>query len=382
MKKNYFLLAASTMMFAACAQTDMVNEVVTEEAPQAIEFETFTQKATRTTENSTGTYDKGLNLHHGDFAVWAYKSTSDVLVFDNAEVETTNYTYTEYGTRYWDKTADWYEFYAAAPYSTNPAWEFVGNTTDKDKACFKLTDLTLAATNFVGTTPTTEITEFKGQSGDVDLMIADKCKVVNTYYAGSYKVQLNFIHILSRLNIIVKKSDTAPDNIKLKSVTVKGINLKGSFNEGLVDANGAGKTGRWTPANTPVTTTDYKFTSASGYALTENNDYVLQSFVIPQTVGYEEVKTDGTGLATGSHKPYVEIIYTVNEEIFKAYYNLAAVFGATSTTDDLNTAKKENEIAFNEGYQNTLTITINPENIQFSGNVATWANTPGTATIE
>ena len=38
MKKNYFLLAATTMMFAACAQSDLVNEIAVEETPQAIGF--------------------------------------------------------------------------------------------------------------------------------------------------------------------------------------------------------------------------------------------------------------------------------------------------------------------------------------------------------
>ena len=53
MKKNYFLLAATTMMLAACAQTDVVNEIAVEETPQAIGFETFANKQTRADDAST-----------------------------------------------------------------------------------------------------------------------------------------------------------------------------------------------------------------------------------------------------------------------------------------------------------------------------------------
>ena len=126
MKKNYFLLAASTMMFAACAQTDLVNEVVTEDAPQTIGFETFAQKATRAAgeqaENSTAKYANGLLNHHESFNVWASKkvTTGYVTVYNPGVVEgsldnSSNEVWTPTSLKYWDKTATSYEFYAAAP---------------------------------------------------------------------------------------------------------------------------------------------------------------------------------------------------------------------------------------------------------------------------
>ena len=45
------MMAAAATMFAACTQSDFVNEV-SEEAPQAIGFETFVNKSTRA-ENSS-----------------------------------------------------------------------------------------------------------------------------------------------------------------------------------------------------------------------------------------------------------------------------------------------------------------------------------------
>ncbi len=364
MKKNYFMLAATTMLFAACAQNDVVNELAQESAQQAIGFETFTNKATRGTENSGAAYDNGeMKEHHDDFAVWAYKNTSDVLVFNNTKVNSANYEYSP--LRYWDKTATGYQFYAAAPQTTTPAWEFVGNTANKDKAYFMLTDATLAATNFVTTPSTALLKTFKGLSGDVDWMIAAKCGIGTAQFEQT--VQLNFIHILSRLNVIVKKSATAPV-ITLNSVTVKGLNLQGTFNENLVAANGSGKTSRWTGANPAVTTTDYKFTS--DFTLTQDNNYVIQSLVIPQEVDYQSVKTDGSNLGA-SPEAYLEIIYNINRETFKAYYNLAAVFGASAGS-----------IPFNEGYQNTLTITIDPAAISFNSSVASWDILSGSEDID
>ena len=127
MKKNYFLLAASTMMFAACAQTDMVNEVVTEEAPQAIGFETFANKQTRAAENNaTSSYSWSLSDHHTSFMVWGYKNVTNAKVFDgvtvsyidtNSDSQADDWDYVSNSgfPVYWDKTATRYDFYAAAP---------------------------------------------------------------------------------------------------------------------------------------------------------------------------------------------------------------------------------------------------------------------------
>ena len=43
MKKNYFMLALASMMMAACANNDLVDEGVVKETPQAIGFETFVE---------------------------------------------------------------------------------------------------------------------------------------------------------------------------------------------------------------------------------------------------------------------------------------------------------------------------------------------------
>ena len=125
MKKNYFMLAAAAAMFAACAETDLVNEAIVAEsnASQTIGFETFSNKATR---HSTATT---LETYHADFGVWAYKTVASnpISVMSNyqvvAEGTPTKWVYDEKGTnqtlKYWDKTASKYGFYAYAPYDAD-----------------------------------------------------------------------------------------------------------------------------------------------------------------------------------------------------------------------------------------------------------------------
>lgn len=365
------MLAAAALMFAACAQFDTVNEVP-ESEPQAIGFDTYAQMTTRATENNEGTYNDSLKLHHDNFAVWAFKNTSTVPVFGadptidpttGTTVNANDYSYDD--LKYWDKTADNYYFYAAAPVTaTEPKWTLNGVTdiaTQKD-GYFTISNVTLQASNFRTAPDENATTTFKSADKDKDLMIA----APNT--TKFEEVQLKFIHILSRLNIIVKKATglTPDPTITLNSVKVYGINLKGSFNESTA-ASTAGSIARWTPAATPVTTNQYAY--ISDLALTTDDQYIIESLVIPQNVDFEAIETDGTTVET---KPYLEVIYTINGEQYKAYYNLAATFGKTAGQS----------LPFNEGWQNTLTITISPASITFAGNVSTWSETPGAQPID
>ena len=199
MKKNYFMLAAAAMMFAACSQSDLVNEIE-EAAPQAIEFSTFTNKTTRAVENNSGAnYSDALEGHHTTFKVWASKQVTDNTVTPSTTkyLSVYNGSTVSYGTawvasplKFWDKTATSYEFYAAAPEELS--WN-AANTTG--------TAGTLSLNNFslTGVNNTTSTDSWKGLA-DKDLMIAAPC----TTNKGDYSsVDLNFIHILSRLNIKV-----------------------------------------------------------------------------------------------------------------------------------------------------------------------------------
>lgn len=344
------MLAAAALMFAACAQFDTVNEVP-ESEPQAIGFDTYAQLPTRATENNGGEYSGDLQDIHETFSVWASKlvNTTYTAVYTDQTVKWTGTpkAWTPTTKAYWDKTASNYYFYAAAPADIN--WEYL-EKTNGSTGYFKLTDHVLT-----GTTAT------EGKTEDKDLLIAAVCDVERTKYDKDTpeKVGLQFIHILSKLNINVKTSSTA--TIKLNGITVSNLMVKATFDESKATAEPTGSYARW--ENDGSTTTDYL--SKGVNVLSSTSELVLEGFVIPQNAAYaDDIDTNGSNL---DGNPYIKIDYTIGTEDFVVYYNLADVFNGNNTTD----------IPFNEGWQNTLTITISPDDIQFSGAVSTWSEGAG-----
>ena len=429
MKKNYFMLAATAALFAACAETDLVNEIAVEETPQAISFETFAQKATRaeeetpetpatpaepTAENSSATYSGDLKDHHTNFFVWGYKNVQAAYVFtakkvnytettttvDGQQVTTGNWGYS--GLAYWDKAASSYEFYAAAP-ATDNLWTINKNVegTQSDDYFTISNNYTVNAHNASTSTTNNQVTtfdctykeSFKGVANAVDLMIADKKQVLKESFGST--VQLDFIHILSRLNVTVSKDVTlASQTVVLKSLTLYNVNNQGTFDESKVPTSPAtlatGTHERWS-TNNDVTTyyslseVPLKYVSngtPTPNGATATPEYMLQALIMPQTARVEDVKLDGSKYKDSDQndinwtEPYFTIVYTItdntNTEQFSASYNLASAFGVTET----------NALAFNEGWQNTLNITIKPTAIVFDSKVATWAGNPVDQTIQ
>lgn len=348
MKKNYFMLAATTMMLAACAETDVVNEIA-EPQQQAISFETFANKATRA-ENSSETEVLGLEQHHGNFSVWGYKDvlTTD-YVFKNVTVTADGENWKYSPTKYWDKAANTYEFYAAAP--VDAKWVLNEKTTAQDDDFFTYANLELTGSTHASTS---FVESFKSVAGDCDLMIASAEKVGETDILNAKTVQLDFNHILSRLNITVKKDDDiASEIVVLTSIKVKGLVNIASFDESNEAVTSASKTtARW-----EKTTNTYDITGNTLAEVTSSKQYVLQSLVIPQDADYEAIDRNGTSTET---KPYLYIEYTIGGEPFNATYNLANAFNETS------------KVAFNEGWQNTLNITLNASSIVFDANTYKW----------
>lgn len=358
MKKQYFMMAIAATMFAACSQTEVIDEVVDNSTPKAIGFTTYAEGQTRA-ENSQGNYTWALENHHKTFNVWAYKNVSDTKVF-NGDVVTHNGTDWGYdNTRYWDKAATNYEFYAAAPNGFNWVLNTKSNNVQNDDY-FTLEDYELVGDNFNTTKFTDTPTEsFITLTTDKDLMIADKKNVAN---ANFYKdVQLQFIHILSRLNVTIKKEGLEDDDkVHLVSLEVYNLNNKGNFEETEIANNTQGHI-RWSTNRT--TSINYRYVGNEEVETTSK--YAIQALVLPQEVAFESVRLDGDGITLKNSKPFIKIVYTItsgtNVETFAAYYNLANAFGVTA-----------GNISFCEGWQNILNITIKPTAITFVAEVAEW----------
>ncbi len=403
--KRLFILSAAVAALASCSNSEVITEVNEPQVPdKAIAFETFSSNATRgagdPSENSGQTETDGLEGHHNNFQVWGYKDVQPSYVFNGVTV---SYTEGQTGSwnyspiHFWDKNANSYEFYACAPATSSftlNRQETISATQANDY--FTLSEVTLhnvtsSKTEYVqslknyqvsnivnesGETTSTSIT-YGGPKANTDYMIANACKVENTNFGDP--VQLHFNHILSRLNITVKKGTGLQGSgikVKLNSLTVNKLVANGKFNESAVSENlASGTNNRWTHdnpsyvsyvANPLVKENDAAQGGQDNSNLVESAEkYVLQSLVMPQEVTYESVKRDGSD---NESEPYLQLVYTIvndsYEETFKAFFNLAAAFGADATN---NTT-----IAFNEGWQNTLHITIDATQITFDPDVYRW----------
>lgn len=457
MKKYLFILATAAIV-ASCSDTDTFKKDIQNGKGEAISFETFATKQTRATENSTADYNWAFFNHHDNFQVWGYRNTNAAAVFNGDVVTVTSdgaqsptYTYTYSPIRYWDKSALEYEFYAAAPSdpydATNNAqgWNFVAtgitaanivNAAGQNKGYFT-TKSTLAPSNIADATG--DLKESFKSATDVDKMIA--APVAIPYASFSAPVQLNFIHILSRLNVTIKKdASLEPANHKLQqkvvlsSLVIKNLNCYGEFDEHTAPST-AGNNTRWSNQGTPRDYTAY----AADVEVGTTAKYVIESLVIPQNAAFEVVALDGaehastaatyyadadeynaakgyksgdqgyvdaTGFAalsdaqktktpagtttvkaaTDGTEPYLILTYTIQQthdangdglnplptaQSFVVYYNLANAFGLQS-----------GDLAFNEGWQNTLNITIKPDRIEFCANVAEWSTVERGITVD
>ena len=301
MKKNYFMLAAATMMFAACAETDLLNEVNMEEAPKAIEFETFAQKATRAEiTNST--------LQTVGFQVWGYKYPSNATivwedvytevidettgetkldsegkpvtevttpaniypVFEEVAVTYSNSTWGYTDKQYWDQASN-YKFYAIAPQKSKDFYGF-------SKGKFTVSNV-----------------ESKKATESDDYVIAAEVTKVGK---NKEEVEFTFSHIMSKLSFILKAG--VDETISVTSLTMSGWNSgKGTFTEGNED-------GEWkitTTANDgcPIIDTGNNTNAA---AITKSSSSVVgyEYIMVPQAIAKETLKFN--------------ITYTIDGETF------------------------------------------------------------------
>ena len=382
MKKSYLMIAAAAALFAACSNNEMRNDVK-EFGESVIGFTSYAGFQTKAENNVSATNLWDLENHHTTFDVWSWKYFNgawvSTAVYNKGTVSYLNSKWTASPLKFWDKSAEKYIFYAAAPSDNN--WELNDNGTatvfDDDYltyANFKLTGTNIASTSY---------TQSFSSVADVDLMIAENNEVARAAYNQNDPDDVNeiFDHILSRLNVTIALKaggDLAQNNavVKVTSFSITGVNLKnkGSFNEaadlsGDVLENGTIK--RWNPV-----TTDGTYNLAgydiSSTALTTSALYIAQYLIIPQAItsevldranGMKDTDANEVGDQAAAH-PYFKLDYTINNEPYTSYYNLANAFGKAADAT----------LAFNEGWANTLNILIDADIITFDPQVYEWTN--------
>lgn len=381
MKKNYLLMAAAATMLAACSQSDFVNEIP-ESAPQAIGFKTVANKTTRadeTAENSSAKYTWSLADHHDAFTVWGHKlvGTDGINVFNGVKVSYSEgaWSYVADGVNlvYWDKGATSYDFYAAAPVKAD-FWTLNNNSTPNTIGDDYITTASFTvqphnAATYLESTDENKTKSFHEVEKAEDLMIAAPANVVVAGSDLAQPVQLNFIHLLSRLNVEVT---TSLDGVVIKNITVGNLNSTGEFNEtGKFDPNdetdtpvdattlAAGTYERW-----KLTTGLVNYIAAggeNGVGLSKDQTLIaIEALVMPQLAAVQEVALSETSFTDKA--PYLYVEYTLNGQAYRRAYNLANTFNA------------ENGLALNEGWQYTLSLSIGATAIKFTANVAEWAD--------
>lgn len=352
MKKSLLILATVATL-TACSN-DSVRENIAAEQVE-IDFSTYTQKAVGTKAENT----VGLEQYYTEFTVYGWKTVKneetdaneDQKVFNaqsvNFATDTKSWTYSP--KKFWDKVASKYNFYAAVPVG-NDGFSF--NETDR---IFEIEEFVAEGKSLVVETAQKPDASISFVDVETDLMIADAIERGMTTQSAKARVDFKFNHILSRLNVGVK-CDGLEDGqtMTLNSLKIGGIVSKGSFNEN----------DRWalsTEGSDVVTLVNaVEDATTNTVAITAENKFVYQGLLIPQEADYAVVSLDGS---TGTNDaPYLYVNYTIDNEKFYAYYNLAALFGVT----------ENNSLAFQEGYQNNLYITIGASAIEFDADAYVW----------
>lgn len=396
MRKSYLTIAVAAAMLASCAQNEMLIEN-NDTTQVEIGFETYAGTQTKTkgteadnpnhTENSTASSKSNLENHHTTFKAWGAKvAGTHQAVWAAASPATVTYSTDKWvaaPAKFWDKSASQYYFYAAAP--SDQSWALAWKADDDmSDATITLADFKLTGVNVTTAASTTAATTWSGKS-DIDLMIASACPVERASYnkTNPDKVNLHFNHILSRLNIMVKKGTSVEDSeVSLKELKVYNLKNKGSFDESKAPESkvpklSAGTVARWADTSSPSVDGTYTpfaialTASSKEDGVTTTAQYVLETLIIPQNITYQEIDINGKNSVGGStdlgtdDQAYIYIKYAIDDEEFFGYYNLAKTFKATASSTT---------VPFNEGWQNTLTITIQPALIEFDADVYDWAN--------
>lgn len=336
MKRNYFMLAAATMLFAACAETDVLVDVTEKEnAPQEIGFDAFANKTTRAIDNETDLQNKG------GFHVWGYKTRGNenpYTVFNATEVYwDEDWKYDD--IQYWDMTAD-YKFYAVAP-NAEKAGVTYGITDDK-----KIT--------ITGAKSAVSTESFDHLVG-VPVSVSAATNTKET-------VEFTFSHVMSKISF--KLQAGVDEKITVTSLIMSGWdNGLGNYTQ---DA-----TTEWVIPTT--TTTEGKgitseILTKGHVVLNDNNvtEIVGSSYImVPQTIKHVAPDADATPKVEESGLKF-NITYYINGEKF-----MQEGFVNSDQTWSTNT-------------HTTYTIIVKPDIIEFGVEAINgWTNSDsGSATIQ
>ena len=269
-------MAAAATMFAACTQTDFVNEVP--ETEQAIGFDNHVGKSTR-----AEITDETALAGEGGFVVWGWKTltttpawASATNIFNGVNVfaqtvsgDATVWTYTN--KKYWDKTST-YNFYAVAPYNPTSG-EY--SISDAENGLITITGAQSALASV----------------SDDFLIDRNGAKDISGT-APHAKVGFDFNHVMAKVTLQLLSNDiNEGDVITVTKLTMSGWNSNnGTFVQKPDYVASTTNNSEWTlTAGTAGTVT---FNKDGGYTLNETTAVAVEDsyIMVPQTIAASTLK--------------------------------------------------------------------------------------------
>lgn len=252
MKKQFFAIAAATLVVAGCTKTEVVK--VAED--RAIGFSSFVGYPTKGIINSVDDLSsfKVFGGHTGNLT----KNFNNVVVTKDGGA----WTYTN--TQYWEANKTYtFQAYAGTEATAEP---------------------TANGVQFTGFQAT----------GDLDLLASDVLSVTTNGSSEPQgltdgKVQFDFRHVLSMIKFTFVSELAENVNITISELTVKAVNSKGNY---TLSAANTGTWGTLSEPNDYSLTVDGAFTSLASKASSE-------VIVMPQTIGADAIEVSFKLNATG-----------------------------------------------------------------------------------
>lgn len=397
MKKSYLMLVASAAIFAACSETEKIQENLQDNEPAAIGFTSYAEKATR----GDASIATNLEYYHTTFAVYGSKKNADNTVQyafggqpaaagiqdgvactyqTDADAVLGDWKYDF--PRFWDKQAE-YNFIAYAPVSDNNPIRYSYNAAnaevgaDGNDFCFTNGSFVLTGTNLQVNAGTKEINKgFTGAGKDLDLMTSndlastDKSVYKNgaTRIAGE-SVNLVFKHILSKLVVTVNKSQT----LYGYTVTIKGIQITGLKDKATAYSEKIYTAGN--PTANPAVAPQSGWTVS---ATNNDNDYAIVYN------GNHQVLNEGTLVSNvwTAGDPFYFIESLVIPQVIEGQDNIKLKIQYNITKDSY-VDDRADEIALKDvtafarlldRHKYILNIIIGPEAIKFDATATGWAD--------
>ena len=286
-----------------------------------------------------------LSDHMETMGVWGWQTTSEGVtecLFLNQEVafsaSLAKWTYSP--LKYWD-TRSKYRFYAYAPHSGSVP----GVTVAIDSThAVSISGVTLTGCNTIDSGVPYPPANFSHVT-DIDWML-DR---TGQSMAGIYRneVMFNMQHILSKICVRVRRSDTAlPDS--LLTISIDSLEIGNFISQGdyvqAIDYSHPEMVTEWTPIDTLPR---YTVTSAKYVSVPDSAVYTLESLLIPQPVSTDQYIRVWYNI--GNRGGYMNHVDNV--------FSLSGLFGR-----------------FEPGKSYVITVIIGPEPIRFDAGVVEWDN--------